>query len=60
MNQYQAPAQADYTEKLVDRLVENYLAANEVPSGAESGKQLTPALFHKIFRAIQAEGYGEK
>ena len=56
MNQQQTPIQVEYTNTLLDRLVEHYLTA-PTPRKTESVR-LTPVLFHKLYRAIMAEGYG--
>ena len=57
MNQQQAPTQVEYTNTLLDRLVEHYLTAT-TPDQTERDR-LTPVLFHKLYRAIMAEGYGQ-
>ncbi len=56
MNQQPIPAQVEHEDMLLDRLVEQYLAAVALPG--DEPRRLTPALFHRLYRAIKAEGYG--
>ena len=45
-----------HPQALHDRLVEHFLNATPLPGSAH--ERLTPTLFHRIYRAIAAEGYG--
>ena len=56
MNEQQTQQQTEWTNATLDRLVENYLSNAEVPW--KDGANLSPAVFHKMLRAILAEGYG--
>jgi hypothetical protein len=57
MNQQQTQTTAEYKDVLLNRLLEQYLENRSIPD--LEGKSLTPALFHRLFRAIAAEGYGQ-
>ncbi len=52
----QAKDASEYTNAILDRLVEHYLADTPLPGN--SG-QLSIVLFHRLCRCALAEGYGE-
>ena len=57
MNQQERHTQVEYLNGLLDRLMEQYLSAGGLSQ--REGEPLSPALFHKLYRAIIAEGYGQ-
>ncbi len=62
MNQQQTQDQqtqqgAVYTNEILRRLVEHYLDAESLPSKAD--RPLTVTLFHRLYRCVMTEGYGE-
>ena len=57
MNQQERQTQVEYLNGLLDRMMEQYLSAGGL--SPREGESLSPALFHKLYRAIMAEGYGQ-
>lgn len=53
----QTQGDAEYTNALVGRLVEHYLARTPLPDKA--GKPITITLFHHLYRHVMEEGYGQ-
>ena len=52
----QAKDDVEYADAILDRLVEQYLAGSPLPG---TRGQLSIVLFHRLYRYVMAEGYGE-
>ena len=48
---------APYTNAILDRLVEHYLADSPLPG---NNGALSVTLFHRLYRYVMAEGYEEE
>ncbi len=57
MNKRQTQRDVQYTNGILDHLLEQYLAGNIPPN--QAGEPVTITLFHRLSRAVLAEGYGE-
>ncbi len=53
----QTQADSPYTSAILDRLVEHYLADSPLPG---NNGVLTITLFHRLYRYVMVEGYGEE
>ncbi len=53
----QTQDEAPYTNAILNRLVEHYLADSPLPG---KNGELSITLFHRLYRYVMAEGYGEE
>lgn len=57
MEAWQTQADTAYTNAILDRLVEHYLADSPLPG---NNGELSITLFHRLYRYVMVEGYGEE
>lgn len=55
--EWQTSADEEYTNAIINRLVEHYLARRPMPG--KEGEPLSIERFHRLYCAIMAEGYGK-